>query len=467
MKIFVINPVFSKVTTAEEAKFISSLIFVRGSKWIEGQFEKKEIATTKPLINKGIFLTGFIPRIIADCKTRNVKCEIILQPNNSILASEPIEKIKIPSDIKELASEQIEAIKAMINNHRGVIHYPTGSGKTVIILGFLSLYPIYNSLIIVNTQDLLLQTIDRAEELFPGEVGIIGNGTINPNRITITTIQTLYQLNLDDFGKSINIVIVDECHHCSELAKPFVRTAKEEGTYAKVLTQIMASKRFGLTGTLPYIHKAKMALEGYIGPVIITKNINEINRLAKVIVKLIKLPETTTIRGSKKPYDEIYKLGVIFNSRRNKTILIESEKLIKEDRTILILVTAIQHGHNIMNLAKRSFPHLKMKFVWSGIASKDRNEIKKQFNNKEYDIIIADAVWKEGIDIPTLGAIINGAGGKSEIVTIQSIGRGLRRVEGIKEDVVLIDFFDPSHRFLRDHFAERLTLYFDLGWMER
>jgi superfamily II DNA or RNA helicase len=78
--------------------------------------------------------------------------------------------------------------------------------------------------------------------------------------------------------------------------------------------------------------------------------------------------------------------------------------------------------------------------------------------------VIATAVWKEGINIPSLDVVINAAGGKSEIQTLQSIGRGLRRTEE-KLQVIVVDFFDATHKMLIAHFGERVSLYFDLGWM--
>ncbi len=466
MNIQVINPIFSKVSSAEDAKIISQMLFVKSTFWKEGPFSKKEVQTTKPLIKKGIFLTGFIPRIKNLCEIRKIPFESELlgfEEGNSNIKVD-FSKIALPDNI-QLSQEQIEALQNMLINWRGVIHYPTGSGKTIIFLTFISLFPNYNSLIIVNTKDLLLQTKERAEQMFPGEVGTIGDGEINPNRITIATIQTLKDLDLSEFGKQIQIVICDECHHISNFSLPFVRSKKEEGSYAKVLSNLQAPIRFGFTGTLPYIETAKMALEGYIGPIIASKKSVDIQRLAKVKIKLKQIPITESIRDKKLPYKEIYKMGIVFNSRRNKVILEDAIKQVEEGKTCLILVTTIQHGKNILKMANESFPNLKITFVWSGISGKDRNEIRKIFNEGKYEVVIADAVWREGVDIPMLGSIINAAGGKSEIATIQNIGRGMRRVEGVKEEIILIDYFDNSHRFLRDHFAERLVLYFSMRWI--
>ena len=80
------------------------------------------------------------------------------------------------------------------------------------------------------------------------------------------------------------------------------------------------------------------------------------------------------------------------------------------------------------------------------------------------DVVISSVIWKEGITISSLGAVINAAGGKFEIFPQQALGRGLGIATG-KTEVVLVDFFDPSHPYLIDHFGHRFCLYMDLGWI--
>lgn len=468
MNIEIINPIFSKVSTAEDAKILASFLCYKTSYWKQTQFRRVEKSYNRPLVKKGIFLTGFIPRIEEYCKSRNISIKITHPPPSLPkeyydISEEKIKSVSIPGGLR-LDRNQVQAIQDAVYNTRGVIHYPTGSGKTAIFLSFLSLFPKSRALVIVNSQDLLHQTSDRAKEFFPGEVGIIGAGVDNPKRITVATIQSLVNSVVEEqnWFNSIDIVIIDEVHHLSRLAPPF--DTGKGGTYARVLSAIKAPLRFGFTATLPYISEAKMALEGYLGPVISAKKISEVERLAKIKIVLKKLPITLAAREAKS-YPEVYKYAVTFNSRRHKLVLQTAEELVQKGRTVLILVTLIQQGENIINMAHRLFPHMKIRFVYSGVSGNERNQIKNDLNQGKLEVVIADAVWKEGVDIPTLGAIINAAGGKSEIAVLQSIGRGLRTVPGIKEDVILVDIFDSSHRFLRDHFSERLCLYFSEGWM--
>ena len=68
------------------------------------------------------------------------------------------------------------------------------------------------------------------------------------------------------------------------------------------------------------------------------------------------------------------------------------------------------------------------------------------------------------LNIPELNVVINDAGGKSEIATLQAIGRGLRRTVN-KSELIIYDFFDNSHHYLVSHFGERFSLYCDMNWI--
>ena len=127
----------------------------------------------------------------------------------------------------------------------------------------------------------------------------------------------------------------------------------------------------------------------------------------------------------------------------------------------LILVKEIAHG----DLIKSIFNVLKtdVKFVQGATDGDVRNDVKKLLNDKHEKIVICTSVWYEGINIPTLNVIVNGCGGKSEIKTIQVIGRGLRKAEG-KDEVEIIDFLDP-YKHLSNHSILRMRTYVENGWL--
>ena len=70
----------------------------------------------------------------------------------------------------------------------------------------------------------------------------------------------------------------------------------------------------------------------------------------------------------------------------------------------------------------------------------------------------------EIINIPSLNCVIIAYGGKDSKRTLQTIGRGLRKTDE-KDIVTIIDFFDPSHPSLINHFGHRISLYCEEGWL--
>ncbi len=461
MKIKILNPIFSRVESGKsDIGFLSTNILnYKATYYREGPFRKVAKEYLKSLVTKeGLFLTGFIPRIEKYCEILKIPLEIEENTRDAtidtLLGSYLSRKFRPEQDI---------AVAKMIYERRGIIHYPTGSGKTEIFLAFLAYCkPEIKSLIIVHTKDLLHQTLERAQKFLDRPIGFIGDGCKKIEGVTIGMIQTLNRKReeLKEYFESLSVVIVDEAHHVSHFSKTF----KSSGTYANVLELIPAPLRFGFTATLPYQEEAKMAIEGYLGPVIAQLKAQDSPHLSKVRVKLKRLPKSKMIEELK-TYKEVYNLGVVYNSRRNLAVATDANQLVQEDKTVLILVTAIQHGFNIKEMIERRFPNITVEFVWGDKSGEERESIKKDLNEKRINIVVSDVVWREGVDIPTLGAIINASDNKSEILTRQGVGRGLRKVPGVKGEVILVDYFDPSHRYLRDHFSERLVLYFEEKWL--
>jgi superfamily II DNA or RNA helicase len=445
-----IDPIYCRVNK-EGIPVLKKVLYFKDVYWRQGFHRKVQKTYQKPMIGKdGLFLTGFIPRVLDYLVNKKIAYDFTETfPEKSGV-------ITFPTSTKNsftLLPEQEEAVTSALLHGRGVIHYPTGSGKTVIFLSLLEALPDRNAVIITHLQSIFDQTYTEACRLFPGEVGRIGDNCKEPNRITIALIQSLNRMEPTEWHKLQDVLIIDECHHVNST----------EGSYAKVLKQIPAPVRIGVTATLPDTEKGSMALEGLIGPVIAQKSIQEVSNLAKPIVKLKKLPFSQTVHDLR-TWADVYRLGVVYNSRRHKQVLEDAVALKADGRTSLILVVQIEHGHNLMTMATKRFPNLCISFVWGDTTGDERAIIKRLLESGQGDCVICNAVWREGVNIPSLGAIINASGGKSEILTLQSIGRGLRTTP-TKKDVILLDYFDPSHKYLIEHFGHRLTLYFEEGWL--
>lgn len=266
--------------------------------------------------------------------------------------------------------------------------------------------------------------------------------------------QSFIKLNLDEYLDYFVAILVDEAHHVS----------KFNGTYGKILQKLISPIRLGFTATIPEKVEAKHALEGLIGPVVGELNIKEAVKrgvIAKPKIRIIKTPFSQQIKDIRK-YADAYEKGIVYNENRNRLILKTAADYVKENKSVLILVVRTEHGKALTNLASEYFTK-RLRFLYGATDEELRLLSKDLLKNKNLKCLITSVIWKEGVDVPSLDVVINAAGGKSEIATIQAVSRSLTRTKD-KEEGRVVDFFDPSHYFFISHFGHRLNTYMENGW---
>lgn len=408
--------------------------------------------TTKIGVTKEgvLFYTGLIPKVKKYCDDNSLLL-VIEKHNPSIVRK----TLLLPKDVV-LRSFQEDLINKACKLQRGVLKAPTGTGKTVLGLALISsIKDLDGVLWLCHTKDLMYQTQEEAEKFFGEEsVGILGDSVkITDRFLTVATRQT-FKDYADDLGTSYDMVIVDEAHHVTTF----------DGEYATILKKVFAPIRIGLTATLPTSQEALLAVEAFLGPLIGEMTINEGREqgfMANPKIKIVKIPTSQRIREIRK-YTDVYEFGVVRRLDRSRIIVDLIKKHHKVGDSVLVIVTKIAQGDLLLNLCLAS--DVEAEFVHGTTDAESRELTKEALNNKSMKCVIATAVWKEGVNIPELNVVINAAGGKSEIATLQAIGRGLRRTVN-KSELIIYDFFDNSHHYLVSHFGERFSLYCDMNWI--
>jgi len=456
MKIELIDSIECRVSKKDAQKLIPCLSY-NAVYWRKGQFGKKRTEYRKQCFSNKTkdywyFYTGHLDRVVEFCNRRNFDLDLDATGLYTSYEEPHIPGITLREDQKKIID------KALYKQY-GVIKAPTGTGKTILQLGIMSAFS-GNVLLLAHTSSIVNQTVDKIRELNWSCTQIGGGFSFlesfnNVNDPTvIATIQSFAKIDPKEYTDFFDVVIVDEAHRVSSF----------DGLYHKVLSNLLAPVRLGFTATLPYKEEAKMALEGLIGPLITEQTINEAAEkkiLAVPKIKIIKSKFKQSVKEERK-YSEVYQKGIVENYSRNRQIRdIVSEHEEKGD-SVLIFVNKIEHGKNLVKLFKQR--KLNVPFIKGDMPNERREIIKKSLIKKTRKIVIATTAWKEGVDIPSLDVVFNAGGGKSEIGTLQSIGRGLRRTDE-KDSVVIYDFFDPSHNFLISHFGDRMVIYCENSWI--
>ena len=399
------------------------------------------------------FYRGHLPRIIRHLKSEKILFKLSMEDQ---ISKEINVEFKPDLGSYEERDYQIDMLKTAVKGKRGIIIAPTGTGKTIMQIGVLSVFKQYPVLILAHTIDIVQQTAEKlSAEGY--EVETLGGGQsfsgCFSSPIVVSTVQSFKKVPMKN--RTFVVVMVDETHHVS----------KFDGQYGSVLSSMLSPVRLGFTATM-YDEKteAYFAATGLLGPVIKKMTIHEAadkKILAKPIIKFLRVPKNDRIRRIRK-YDQVILEGVVYSETRNNIIVDKAIEEHNKGEVILIFVTQIEHGENLQYMF--SSQKVEVPFIQGSMPGKERMKIKKDLQSKKKRIAIATVTWKEGIDIPSITVVINASGGKSEIGVLQSIGRGLRR-KGNKTTVTIYDVFDQSNSFLIDHFGERLLLYIENGWI--
>lgn len=444
--ITILDPIFSEADK-ETIPIIKPALSYKGT-WARPTKKKTIIESYNAnVINKGLFLTGLIPRI----KSRFPDIEIVGDLEKLKPTKKPHLKGITPRE------DQLRLVSGAIDQGRGVLLSPTGSGKTVVAMLLLSCFPKAKVLFLCHSLSIIKQTEKEFKKFGFTGIQVLGGGekTFNrKKRITLSTIQTFVGIDKEEWFDFFDITICDECHH--------INSATSQ--YAKVLGSSLSPMRIGLTATLPTKPEGILYMEGYLGPVIGEVTVMEgveKKMLAKPTVKLIPVPYNSFI-GDLNKYTDIYKHGIVENRARNRIILEEAKSQIDQEKTALIMVKEISHGNNLVSMAKSLFS-MDVIFVQGKTEGEVRTLIQQTLNEKIIRCVVCTAVWREGVNIKSLNTIILALGGKSAIQTAQALGRGLRMDKG-KDEVLLVDMLDP-YKYLAQHSVARISLYVNNNWM--
>lgn len=454
VEIRIVSPLYSLMPLADY-QMIAEAISYEASYWEPTAagprreiFYNREIFVRKSQGTVMVY-TGHLDRIWDHCEEKG--WDLLITGEEPIV--KPSEGLPLGLKLKDY---QETALDRILLYQRGVLVAPTGSGKTEISFAAIHKLP-KPALFLAHTVDIVQQTARRARKFF-GEVDQIGggqkfSGTLGRG-ITFSTVQSISKVPAKQLADHFNSVFVDECHRVSSF----------KNTYAKILSTLQCSVRIGMTGSCPAAWEAVLAMEAFLGPTIHEVEFNEVVEDRMIVVPKIKIAKCSfqpRVR-SKRDYQEVYDVAISNNVERNRDIARRVKELTENDMTVLVLVLRIEHGLNVEGACQEE--GIRAEFVRGSTSAQDREEIQNKLQNREVQCAICTSVWEEGIDVPSLNALIYAGAGKSERRTLQIIGRTLRASEG-KEEALVIDYFDPCHRYFVDHFGERVSLYTEMGWL--
>ena len=366
---------------------------------------------------------------------------------------------------------QIETAWKLIKYRYSVSEVATSSGKTLIsfmIFAYLRQKGLIRKfLMIVPSTNLVFQGSEDFEDYGLHKLGSkiqqIGGGSKLREGcdVIIGTFQSLVKQD-PEFFEEADLVFVDEAHHTNSMS------------IKKIVANCMHSRwRFGLTGTLTKRGTADyLTIQQFLGPLIVEISpsfLFDNNYATPVSIKIVvmdwlekeykdKLADLK-LNNNNLEGNEVYNLErkLVVESKKRLNYVVDFISKTSKNSLVLFQSVKDEYGKHIWNLLREKNSEKEVFYV-----DGDTNEgLMASGNNK---ILIATyGTFSTGISINNLHNIFLVESYKSEVLIKQSLGRGMRQMEG-KEKVNIIDFVDdfssPKYQnYLLKHSEARIQIY--------
>jgi len=326
----------------------------------------------------------------------------------------------------------------------GIIHAPTGSGKTEMGVALFQRLR-SRTLVIVHTKVLQLQWAERFVK-YGVPVCMLGGLGKEPRivgeaPVTIGMVKSLQNRpeELAAVAGKFGLVIVDEAH----------RAANEQTSY--VVQQFRSGARVGLTATPEREDGLGPSLQMIMGPIrsVVTREDLE---ASGVSVRFTVERIDTGWTPSEDPRDGFVAAisEMTQDARRNGLIHGHALRLVEAGHSVLVLTSRVDHAVELASM-------IGCPALVGTVKDKDRAAIIDGMRAGDVKIATATQLADEGLDIPLLSAIVMAAPARAKGRTMQRVGRALRPVEG-KPAPVVVDFVD-DHGIYQSQWRSRLTAY--------
>lgn len=340
----------------------------------------------------------------------------------------------------KLRDYQGEAVEAMINmkeGMRGIVNAPTGAGKTIIMAKYCQLQSDMRILVVVDAEELVKQTKDKMSNFISTEeIGLIQSDKYNQvdRRITVGMRQSLLHpksdrvTNILEHGQ-IDVLIIDECHIAPT-------------SQMKLIELLNPGIVIGLSAT-PYSDLEEVYKDREIYSIPIMKLIKEGHLCQPRAFTAYSDVDLSNIKTTLGDFNQGELAEAINIESRNKLIVDKWKEVASDRKHTIAFCASIEHAQQLSEeFNKAGIPASNLDSTFS---NKDRKEVIRKYEAGEIKVVCQIGIMVKGYDFKPTDCILLCKSTSSLMYYQQSVGRGLRAIEG-KEDCLVIDIVDNCRK---------------------
>jgi len=323
----------------------------------------------------------------------------------------------------KLLNNQEEILERIINNGiKNILIAETGSGKTIISIAYAEF--LYYNMDINN----IIVIVERNEEIYIAELNKHLNNYFDTNKYRIMTYYNMFkQLDTNkDYDETL--FILDEIHLLKNktIRSDFIKKLNIKNFLG--LTATIVDKEKDLKTLFSNLNldndNANTLLEKYV----LRMKKDNIEKKLKQIRIEIETPEEIMKELSEITYNDDKVLLQNISKAIIKTAEIKLYDIFKictehNDDIVIVFCEFLSTQKLIYNYIKNLIPNKQIVKINGNTLNNKKNEIIKQFNNGEIDILISTSVLSTSYNLQKSNVIINTEQSYSVIKRIQKIGR--------------------------------------------
>lgn len=379
-------------------------------------------------------------------RARFIEATRALRTPATALTLSPIEIRLEP--FQERLLEQIELAREQ-GRHRNLLVSATGTGKTVMAAvdyaRLRSRLPRARLLFVAHRAEILQQSRSTfAHALRDARFGELWAGGSRPEHFdhVFASVQSLAASGLDALeADHFDVVIIDEFHHAAA------------ATYRRLLDLVRPSELLGLTAT-PERSDGRSILEWFDGRIAAELRLWDAidqHRLAPFsyfgIADDLDMREIPWRRG--KGYDVEGLSNLITSSDIwARRVLHQFQLHVGHPDQVRALgfCVSVDHARYMARVFKES--GVRAEAVWADTPDQERSNVLAELAAGRVNIVFSVDLFNEGVDVPSVDALLMLRPTDSPLLFLQQLGRGLRKCAG-KTVCTVLDFVGQHRREFR------------------
>jgi ATP-dependent helicase IRC3 len=342
--------------------------------------------------------------------------------------------------LRPYQSEAINAWEKFVKDggKRGIIHLPTGCGKTITALSIAKKMG-GRMLWIAHRGELLDQAIKAMKLVWPeASCGVVKADRDEMDAYCVfATVQTISRRLKAHQSQGFDLIVVDEAHH--SVASTYVNTLDVFGAFEKKGAVVL-----GLTATPE--RGDKLGLDAVFQQIVYSMQITE------AVTKGYLCDLATSKVYLNIDLDKVKITAGDFNQGQLNDVMLKAEvpRAIAETyvehapnrKTIIFTVSKEQAFRTCVELQEKG---VSAEYVTGDTPQDLREMILNRLATGETMVVVNCLVLTEGFDEPSVDCIIMARPTKSKPLYVQCIGRGTRKFLG-KENCLIIDVTGSSNK---------------------